>query len=107
MPEPSTTGSVVLDIGGRIGAAVVITDAALAGAEIEFRPEDGPWTGAHVAVLERRVQGGPIFAAVVPSLPQGAYLMRVRTDTDPAAVQRIVVQGGNVITYNWGSISPY
>jgi hypothetical protein len=101
LPEPSPAGSVILEIGGDIGAAVVITTAKMVGAEIEIRREGGQWTGSHVAVLERRVEGGPIFAAVFPSLPAGAYQLRIRTKHEAGLVHRIVVHGGHVLTTNW------
>jgi hypothetical protein len=101
LPDPSSTGSVVLDIGGGIGAAVVTTTADMAGVEIEIRPEDSQWTGTHVAVLERRVEGGPVFAAVFPSLSAGVYHLRLRTGTDDGSVHRIIVQGGRVLTTVW------
>jgi hypothetical protein len=100
LPEPSSPGSVVLDIGGSIGAAVVMVPATRAGTEIEIRNQADAWTGTHVAVLERRVAGGPVFAAVFGSLPEGDYYLRFRPDTD-GTVHRIVVQGGRVVTTTW------
>jgi hypothetical protein len=66
-------GSVLLDIGGDVGALVVTMPAAMVDVEVEIRPASrAPGTHAggghhhhhpHVAVVERPVRG-----AVVPSL---------------------------------------
>jgi hypothetical protein len=101
LPDACPAGSVVLDIGGDIGAAVVTTGADLDNAEIEIRPQEGQWTGKHVAVLERQVAGGPVFAAVFPSLPAGVYHLRVRTEPADGPVHSIVVNGGQVLTTCW------
>ena len=37
-------GSVLLDIGGEVGAAAVHVPASLAGAELEIRPVGEPWS---------------------------------------------------------------
>ena len=76
----SEVGSVVLDIGGDLGAAIVHTSAALAGLEIEIRREGALWDGTHVAVRARSVPGGEVHAALFPGLPQGGYEVRVRGD---------------------------
>jgi len=69
----SFEGSVVIDIGGRVGALVVYTDAAVAGLEIEVTPTDGAGPPTHTAVRERRLPRGTRFAAVFPALPAGSY----------------------------------
>jgi hypothetical protein len=53
LPDPSGPGSVLVDIGGDVGAAVVTTPPSLDGEEIEIRPDPGEWTGRHVAVRPR------------------------------------------------------
>ena len=91
----SEVGSVVLDIGGDLGAAIVHTPAALAGLEIEIRREGAPWDGTHVAVRARRVPGGEVHAALFPGLPQGGYEVRVRGD-DNGIVAAVAVEGARV-----------
>jgi hypothetical protein len=102
-PEASTAGSVVLDVGGRIGAVVVKTPAALAGAEIEIRPADGPWTGTHVAVIRREVEPGAVYAAVFPGLPAGGYQLRIRGEAD-SPVHNAMVEGGRVLITAWPDV---
>lgn len=75
---PSGEASVVLDIGPHAGALVLYTSEGLAGAEIEIRPGDGPWLGAHTAVRERHVGGGVLYAGVFGSLIPGAYQLRLK-----------------------------
>jgi hypothetical protein len=94
-PEISTAGSVVLDIGGDVGAAVVYTPEALLGEEIEVRPAGEQWTGRHVAVHQRLVQTGPVYAAVFPHLVEGAWEVRIR-GRDSSPVVPFSVVGGQV-----------
>jgi hypothetical protein len=91
----SEVGSVVLDIGGDLGAAIVRTPATLAGLEIEIRRQGAPWDGTHVAVRARRTPGGEVHAALFPGLTQGSYEVRVRDATEgPTA--NVAVEGGRV-----------
>jgi hypothetical protein len=63
----------VLNIGEGIGALIISTRADLHGHEIEVSPlGDDAWR-THAAVLERRVNGRSIFAALFLALPEGAY----------------------------------
>ncbi len=101
LPGASGPGSVALDIGGDIGAAVVTTPARLDGREIEIRPEPGEWAGEHVAVRPRELPAGTIHAATFFSLPAGAYRLRVRfAESDPTEVPLEVV-GGRVTQVAW------
>jgi hypothetical protein len=99
----------VLDIGGAIGAAVVVTPLAMDGCEIEVRPVGAGWVGTHVAVRRRLRPGGPeVCAAVFGSLAAGAYELRVRPGMTASApggcagvIHRIEVAGGAVTTTDW------
>jgi hypothetical protein len=91
---------VVLELGDNVGAVILTTPAALVGAEIEVRPAHGQWTGTHVAVLRRNVQGGPMYAATFASLPAGHYQLRIRND-DNGPVVPALVNGGRVETTAW------
>jgi hypothetical protein len=67
--------SVVLDIGGDVGALVLYTPAALHRHEIEVNPL-GAEPGArrvHSAVLERSLGDRVFYAATYPELPAGEY----------------------------------
>ena len=91
----SEEGSVVVDIGGDVGAAIVSTPASLVGSEIEIRRCDTAWDGTHVAVRERKVSGGVQHAAFFPGLELGTYEVRVRGDA-ASPVTTLSVEGGRV-----------
>jgi hypothetical protein len=109
---PSHAGSVVLDLGGAIGALVVETPAALSGREIEISlvaaaisaaAISAPATSAaggrtHSLVRERRTAAGTSYAAVYPDLPAGQYLIWRRMDTP---VGEVTIDGGVVTRFRW------
>jgi hypothetical protein len=78
LPGPSDAGSVVLDIGPGIGAAVILTTVDMNGLEIEYRPAGHDWNEQHMAVRERRGSGELRYAAIFGPLPHGVYEFRVR-----------------------------
>lgn len=86
---PSWDGSVVLDIGGDVGALLLRTPPALNGLEIDLEPDDRSRAHTHSAVRERQLVGCVSYAAVYPSLKAGGYTV-VGTD------QRVVILGGRV-----------
>lgn len=69
------TGSVVLDIGGSVGAIVVEAEAADRGREIEARADGHDAPSLHAAVLARRTPTGTVHAAVIPGLVAGQYTL--------------------------------
>jgi hypothetical protein len=89
----SDMGSVVLDIGGDRGAAIVRTPQSLDGLEIEIRRRATAWDGTHVAVRPRRTPGGLVYAALFPELPKGDYEVRVRGGTPDGTTSTLAVQG--------------
>lgn len=90
----------VLDIGGGMGAAVIYTDSALSGSELEIRPLGHPWEGVHTGVRKRDLSGDVCFAAVFGSIAAGSYQLRVKgTDTDP--IMAIEIAGGGIAEANW------
>ncbi|MBE7189296.1 hypothetical protein [Jatrophihabitans endophyticus] len=118
--------SVVLDIGGDVGALVVHTDASLRGVEIEISPNDGhghdvfqaehphehthadghththahtPGT-THVEVLGRRVGDEIRYAAIYPGLREGDYTL---WNPDGTAAHTVRVVGGEVVELDWGA----
>jgi hypothetical protein len=98
---PSGPASVVIDIGGEIGAAVVLTPAQLAGREIEIRPRDGEWDGTHTAVRERHVSTATVYAAVFGSLREGSYDLRIRGGAREEPQLVLHVHGGSVANALW------
>jgi len=86
----------VLDIGPHAGAVVLYTNEDLAGAEIEIRPGDGPWLGAHTAVRERHVGSRVLYAGVFASLAPGAYDFRRKGGGTGSFALTLEVQAGRV-----------
>jgi len=97
-PGPSGPGSVVLDIGGGVGALIIITPARMAGAEIHVSPVHEPAGRTHALVRERRLGPASCHAAVYPALPAGEYIIW-RDAGSPAGTIRI--DGGAAARYRW------
>jgi hypothetical protein len=96
---PSGPATVMTDIGGDRGAAVLYVPEELAGLEIEIRPVGEPWDGTHTAVRERRLGGSVTWAAFFGSLASGCYDLRVKGD--PARGLQLRVEGGHVAEATW------
>jgi hypothetical protein len=94
---PSRQGAVVVDIGGDIGALIIDTPPALAGAEIEISPV-GSTQRAHVAVRERHGDDGVHYAAVFPALAADTYTV---WDLHAGARRTVVVSGAGVTRITW------
>lgn len=75
---PSRDGTVLLDIGGDIGAVVIHTSAALAGREIDLSVAGSTRLRTHVAVRERRGDGPSQYAAIYPRLRAGRHRLHRR-----------------------------
>ena len=96
---PSTTGSVVLELGPGIGALVLYTPPELDGVEIEISPAGQPDPHrTHSQVRQRITASGTTFAAVYPNLAAGEYTIW-RNPTTPAIT--VTVEGGQVATARW------
>lgn len=85
------TESVVLDIGGDVGALILYTPPALHQREIDVSPIGDDRARVHSAVLERSVAGQIVYAAVYPELPEGEY--RVWVD---GVTPTVTITGGVV-----------
>jgi hypothetical protein len=86
---PSLDGSVVLDIGGDIGALVLVTGPELLGEELELTPTDPGRKRVHTEVRERIVAGRRRFAAVYPQLAAGEYVLDCNR-------QPVAIRGGEI-----------
>ncbi len=97
-PGPSGPGSVLLDIGGDVGALIIITPARMAGEEIHISPLHDPAGRTHALVRERRLGPASCHAAVYPALAAGDYTIW-RPAGSPAGTVRI--DGGAAASYRW------
>src|SRR5262245_25637992 len=89
----SSPASVIADIGGDVGAAVLYVPEGLAGHEIEIRAAGSAWDGTHVGVRERHIGRTPVWAAFFGSLTAGRYELRIRNH-DSRTVEIQVPRGG-------------
>ncbi len=111
-------GSVLLDIGGDVGALVVTMPATMVGVEVEIRPADAgqhstPAHGQdhdhdhdghghhhpHVAVVERPVEGGVVPSLVFPELVEGRYELYVKETAEVRLT--VTVLGGEAASASW------
>ena len=91
----TTMDSLVLDIGGEIGALLVTAGPDLAEEEIEISPGADPTAKrSHNVVHARRDRGVVLgYSAVFPSVPAGEYTVW-RRDGSPHVL--VTVHGGQV-----------
>lgn len=93
---------VVLDIGQDIGALIIYTKENMHGYQIDVSLKGNiSAKRVHTDVLERRIAGRPVFAAVFAALPAGEYV----TLSDPAETFTIV--GGTIVELNWCNTDTY
>ncbi|MDN4173968.1 hypothetical protein QWY28_13485 [Nocardioides sp. SOB77] len=95
-------GSVLLDIGGDVGALVVEAPRTMLGVEVEIRPagERGLEHLPHVAVVDRPLAGGGVVPSLVfGELGAGTYELFVKGTRDVHLV--VDVRGGEVTWAAW------
>jgi hypothetical protein len=94
-------GSVLLDIGGDVGALVVTMPASMLGHEVEVLTghQQPGHHRPHVAVVPRPVGGETVPSLVFADLVEGSYAL-VPKGTDDVRL-RVEVRGGEVTTAHW------
>lgn len=94
-------GSVLLDIGGDVGALVVTMPDGLEGREVEVRPASYDGTGhlPHVAVVHRPVGTSRVPSLVFPELTEGRYELYEKGTHEVRLVA--AVAGGRVTEATW------
>lgn len=95
---PSQDGTVMLDIGGDVGALIIHTSAERAGCEIELSVAGTQAPRTHVAVRERHGTGPSRYAAIYPSLQAAEYTIWGH-DGEPA--DTVAIAGGRVTELDW------
>lgn len=97
---PSAPASVVLDIGGTIGALILEADATHLGLEIEISPmrqdDDAPEPARTHSMVRERHTVPPTYDAVYPDLTEGEYTVWRDPET-PAGTVTII--GGRISTF--------
>ena len=86
-------GPPVLDIGGEIGAMVVLMEPATAGSELHLRSEHEPPIAVHTGVWTRPHGALMVTAAVYPELVAGRYWVLDEAGRD---VRPVVIEGGEL-----------
>ena len=94
---PSAVGSVVMNLGGDIGALIIEAGRAQLGSEIEISPAAGG-TRTHSMVRERLTRPDPRYDAVYPDLAAGEYTIWRDARTPTATV---AVVGGQITHFAW------
>jgi hypothetical protein len=92
--------TVILDIGGAMGALIVHTGADMHGAEVEISATGRDDERSHKDVLEREIDGRPAFTAVFDKVHEGSYTLWV---DDIARAREVLVSGGTVSELDWTS----
>lgn len=90
------TDSLVLDIGGDIGALVIHTEADRAETEIELSEGDTVTPRSHNVVHARHNKHGIAYTAVFPQLTAGTYTVWHDARTPHGTVS---IDGGRVTDY--------
>ena len=101
-PHAGQGSSVLLDIGGEVGALVVTTPPGLEDQEIELRPARRTTHAhlPHVAVVPRPAADGTILhSAVFGGVPEDTYELYVRPD-GPVRLT-VDVHAGQVTEATW------
>lgn len=102
MTGPTGPGSVILELGGDVGALILETPPDLAGREIEISTRANP-ARTHSLVRQRRGRDGTSHAAVYPGLPAADYIIW-RDDGTPAGT--VTIRGGAVARFRWPEVAP-
>jgi hypothetical protein len=90
---PSGQGTVLLDIGGDVGALVVHAAGALDGVEIELARRGEKRAFVHTEVRERRLPEGSVYAGVFPAVMIGEYTL---LGLDGAPDHDVTISSGTV-----------
>jgi hypothetical protein len=92
-PAPGPTSTSVLDIGGEVGALVVLLAARPAGGELEAEPAGSPHARFHTGVHHRELGRHSAWVAVFPEVVAGTYHL---LDEGGSPLATVSVAGGAV-----------
>lgn len=92
-PAPGPTSTSVLDIGGEVGALVVLLADRPAGGELEAEPVGSPHARFHTGVHRRELGRDSAWTAVFPEVVAGTYHL---LDEGGSPLATVAVAGGAV-----------
>lgn len=95
---PSHTGSVVLNVGGEIGALVLHTSPDLLGVEVDIVGLSPGTVSTHALVRPRLLPHATTHAAVYPDLPAGQYRV---VGVGSRHHENVEIIGGRVAEMDW------
>jgi hypothetical protein len=101
-PRSDSPDALVLDIGGNVGALILVTTQSALGLEVEVSRR-GERERTHTMIRRRRAEGRDVFAGVYPSLVAGDYVIWGRDDLPIGSVR---IEGGRVAEFHAGPITP-
>ena len=88
--------TLVLDIGGDVGALVLYTAEDVLGAEIEVSPDVDGAHRVHTLIRRRRIGGHELFAGVYPELREGTWRI---FGLDEEVIGTVSIRGGHVAEF--------
>jgi hypothetical protein len=98
--EDGGDDTLVLDIGGEIGALVLYTAEDVLGAEIEVSPVVDGAHRTHTLIRRRRIGDHELFAGVYPELREGTWRI---FGLDGDVIGTVAIRGGHVTEYRGGT----
>jgi hypothetical protein len=99
-PIDGPAESLILDIGGNVGALIVYADESCLGREIDLTPSGAPRTHhTHTMIRRRRAVAEQFVAGVFPELTAGAYTL---WGFDGTPITEVDIAGGQVTEYHAG-----
>ncbi|MET0902329.1 MAG: hypothetical protein ABWZ52_03740 [Acidimicrobiales bacterium] len=95
--QPPLGVSVVLDIGGEVGALLAYLPSMPPGGELEARPLDDDSGRFHTGVHPRPSDRGEALVAVFPEVIAGDYeLLDVKGAADARSIATFTIHGGQL-----------
>jgi hypothetical protein len=99
-PTNGPPDSLVLDIGGDVGALVLYADQSCLGQEVDLTPLGAPRSNhLHTLIRRRRAPVGEMIVGVYPEVPAGTHTI---WGLDGEEVGTVVVKGGEVTQFDGG-----
>jgi hypothetical protein len=97
--------SLVLDIGGNIGALILHAEAKCLGMEIDLTPLGEPRSHhTHTMIRRRQAAEREFIAGVYPELPEGSYCV---WGIDGVPLGEVTITGGHVSEFQAGDCETY